>query len=125
MLAGAPSNVRLTGYLGPEEFDAALARADVVLALTTEPTSVMRAAFEAVDARRPLVVSDYSAVTDTFPYATPTANDGPSIATAVSRVVDDLDTARTTTELAHRHHAERWDRQLAELCDLIDGGRTG
>ncbi len=122
VLSDAPPNVCLTGYLGPGEFDAALRRADVVLALTTEPTSVMRAAFEAVDARRPLVASDFAAVTDPFPYATPTANDGASIARAVGSVVDDLETARATTELAHRHHVERWDRQLAELCELIDGG---
>jgi glycosyltransferase involved in cell wall biosynthesis len=122
VLADAAPNVHLTGYLGPDEFDAALGRADVVLALTTEPTSVMRAGFEAVDARRPLVVSDFTAVTDAFPYAVPTNNDAASIARAVGRAVDDLETAKATTELAHRHHTERWDRQLAELCELIHGG---
>jgi glycosyltransferase involved in cell wall biosynthesis len=122
VLADAPSNVHLTGYLGPDEFDAALGRADVVLALTTEPTSVMRAAFEAVDARRPLVVSDFSDVTEAFPYAVPTANDGRSIARAVGDIVEDLETAMATTEIAHRNHTERWNRQLAELCELVDGG---
>jgi glycosyltransferase involved in cell wall biosynthesis len=122
VLTGAAPNVHLTGYLGPDDFDAALARADVVLALTTEPTSVMRAGFEAVDARRPLVVSDFTAVTDAFPYAVPTSNDAASIARAVGRVVDDLETARSTTELAHHHHTDRWARQLAELCELIHGG---
>ncbi len=122
VLADAGSNVHLTGYLGPQEYDAALGRADVVLALTTEPTSVMRAAFEAVDARRPLVVSDFSAVRDPFPYATTTANDGESIARAVGGVIENLESARSTAELAHRNHAERWDRQLAGLCSLIDGG---
>jgi glycosyltransferase involved in cell wall biosynthesis len=122
VLADAPANVHLTGYLGPDDFDAALGRADVVLALTTEPTSVMRAAFEAVDARRPLVVSDFADVTDAFPYARPTSNDGASIARAVGSIVDDLETARATTELAHRDHTERWNRQLAGLCELVDGG---
>ena len=122
VLADSPPNVRLTGYLGPDEFDAALGGADVVLALTTEPTSVMRAAFEAVDARRPLVISDFPAVTEPFPYATATSNDGASIARAVGRLIDDPEIARSTTELAHRHHTERWDGQLAGLCELIDGG---
>ncbi len=122
VFANASPNVHLTGYLGPEEFDAALGEADVVLALTTEPTSVMRAAFEAVDARRPLVISDFPAVTEPFPYAIPTSNDGASIARAVGRIVDDRESTRSTTELAHRHHAERWDGQLEGLCELIDGG---
>jgi glycosyltransferase involved in cell wall biosynthesis len=56
--AAAPANVRFLGYLDGADYRQALQQADVVLALTTEPTSVMRAAYEAVYAGRPLVTSD-------------------------------------------------------------------
>lgn len=124
VLADVPDNVRLTGYLDPVEYDRALAGAEVVLALTTEPTSIMRAAYEAVHARRPLVVSDHAAVTEAFPHAVPTGHDAAELAASVGSVVDDLPTARGRTDAAYRHLEQRWREQLADLEALIHGGPT-
>jgi hypothetical protein len=53
-----PANVHLTGRLSPAELAAAMAGADVVLALTTRPLTMQQGAYEAMAHARPLVVSD-------------------------------------------------------------------
>lgn len=120
LLDGLPENVRLTGYLGPEQYDAALRKADTVIALTTEPTSIMRAAYEAVDARVPLVVSDHPMITATFPFAVPTPNSADGLAESVGSITADLARARSNTGAARLDHAMRWQRQLADLARLVD-----
>jgi glycosyltransferase involved in cell wall biosynthesis len=68
---GAPANVRFVGFLEADDYRAAVDEADVVVCLTTEPGSVMRAAYEAVYARRPLIVSGWPIARELFPFALP------------------------------------------------------
>ena len=70
-----PPNTTLVSVMGPNDYRRAVADADVVLTLTTEPTSVMRAAYEAVYARRPLIVSDWPIDRVLFPQALHAANE--------------------------------------------------
>ena len=63
----APPNVTFTGFLPSEEYERALLDADVIMTLTTEPSSIMRAAYEAVYARRPLIVTDWPLGRETVP----------------------------------------------------------
>jgi glycosyltransferase involved in cell wall biosynthesis len=112
--------VRLLGYLGLQEYADAVASASVVLTLTTEPSSVMRSAYEAVYARVPLVTTDTPVLRETFPYAVhcgPTAAD---IAAAVRRALDGLDDLRAVSERAAAVQLARWDGQLAELREACD-----
>lgn len=119
----APSNVEFTGYLGPDDFDAALAGADVVIALTTEPTSVMRAGFEAVDSGTALVVSDHPIVVDAFPAAAATPNEARGIATAVADLLTDPEATRRRVAAGRRHHADQWLAQRDALIALVEERR--
>src|ERR1700761_9291606 len=65
----APANVRWLGYLDQPEYVAALADADVVLSLTERTDSVPRSAHEAVDALRPVVLTDRQHMRPLFPHA--------------------------------------------------------
>jgi hypothetical protein len=64
-----PANVRLLGYLDQADYRAAILSAHVVIVMTTESTSVMRSAYEAVYAMRPLVVTDWDALVARAPTA--------------------------------------------------------
>jgi glycosyltransferase involved in cell wall biosynthesis len=110
-----PPNVELVGFLGPEDYAAALASADVVLALTTESTSVVRAAYEAVYARRPLVVSDWPELRTLFPHAVPAGNSGPEIAAAVADAVERRDALLEVTGDALEAQEDRWEQQLSTV----------
>lgn len=115
LLGAAPDNVRWLGYLGPDAYRSALASADVVLALTTEPTSVLRAAYEAVYAERPLVVSDWPVLRDLFPYAVHVSNTALGIAAGVHAGVRQLSDLAAVAPVASALQHRRWQSQLTVI----------
>ena len=115
-----PDNVTLVGFLDPAQYRAAVADTDVVLTLTTEPTSVMRAAYEAVYARRPVVVSDWPVARALFPHAVPTVNDQGAIARAIGSLLADYERHAGSVEEARRLQLERWEAQRKALVELVE-----
>lgn len=119
LIASAPSNVRFVGYLGPEEYRAAVERADVILTITTEPTSVMRAAYEAVYAERPLVLSDWPNLRAIFPDGVFVQNDAGSIAEGLEQALESHERLRELAPSARQRQLRRWDEQIRELRAMI------
>ncbi len=119
-LRNAPSNLRLCGFLDPAAYRAEVEASDVVLALTTEPTSVMRAACEATYARRPVVVSDWPAAREQFPLAVHTDNDAASIAAALCTVAANYQWFADRVDRARQLRLDQWHRQLGELTELVE-----
>lgn len=119
LLAGSPANVEWTGFLAAEDYRQALADAHLVLALTTEPTSVVRAGYEATWAGRPLLVSDSPAARAAFPEAVHVANDGASIAAGVQRARAGYAELAARLPVARARQSERWERQRTVLEALV------
>ncbi|MGY1745190.1 glycosyltransferase [Blastococcus sp. SYSU D00695] len=119
LLADRSSNVHLTGFLGPEAYRDAMAAADVVVVLTTEPTSVVRAGYEAVYARRALVLTDTAALRQYFPQAVFTENEGASLAAAVRSAVA-MAGDRARADAAHATQTARWEQQRAALRSALE-----
>lgn len=117
LLAAAPDNVHFVGWLDQRDYRAALRSAGVVVALTTEPTSVMRSAYEAVYAGRPLVVSDWPALRDLFPDAIHVDNRADAIARGIREATELPDPGRAVR--ARARQLDRWDAQLAALSAVI------
>lgn len=111
----APANVRFTGFLSGQRYERAVLDADVVLALTTEPSSVVRAGYEAVYALRPLVVTDWPASRDVFPHAVHAPNDAAGIAAGLRRAVVEHERLSAEAPSALALQRSRWDAQLAAL----------
>jgi hypothetical protein len=116
--------VSFVGFLDPVEYRAAVADCDIVVTLTTEPTSVMRAAYEAVYARRPLVVSDWPVARALFPHAAHTANDADSLAHAIWSVVADYERYAGALDEARAVQLDRWEAQRGALVGAIEGTGT-
>jgi glycosyltransferase involved in cell wall biosynthesis len=112
---GAPPNVRFVGFLTGEDYERAVLDADVVLTLTTEPSSVVRAGYEAVYAERPLVVSDWPVSREVFPHAVHAANDAPGIAAGLRRAVSEHERLVAVAPQALALQRARWDEQLTAL----------
>lgn len=113
ILADLPPNVTLLGYLGSASYAAEVQTANAVLALTTEPTSVMRAAYEAVYARRPLVISDWPAGREAFRHATYVQNQAEDMARGVDEALGSCDQARLDAALTEQERT--WRQQLHHL----------
>jgi len=121
LVAGAGANVVFTGFLDQDAYGARLEAADVVIALTTESTSVMRAAYEAVYARRGLVVSDWPALREVFPSARHRSNDAAAIADGVREALtEDPVAAGQRADRALATQSARWDDQLDAMRTALD-----
>lgn len=72
--AGGPSslppNIELTGFLGEEEYNQLLRSADVLIALTTRPGTLLYGAQEAIALHKPLVLSRTPTLEAYFPEGT-------------------------------------------------------
>lgn len=120
--AAAPANVEFVGFLGAADYWAQVREATALIALTTEPTSVMRAAYEAVYAGRPLVVSDWPLLRELFPAAQHAPNTAEGIAAAVARAVEPE--AAQGVQRAHALQAARWRAQRDELLAVLGRARS-
>ncbi len=119
LIRTAPENVRFIGFLSQEGYVRELGAADIVVTLSTEPTSVMRAAYEAVYAERPLVVSDWPALRELFPSAVHTANTAAALATALDRASEGHAVLCAAAKTAREAQLGRMARQLEELQALL------
>lgn len=111
LVEGAPENVRFVGFLDASAYRQAIEACDVVLSLTTEPGSVMRAAYEATYAERPLVVSDWPVGREIFPYAVHVSNDAASIAAGLRAVSERYGELVASTVTARSVQLARWQHQ--------------
>jgi glycosyltransferase involved in cell wall biosynthesis len=117
--SGAPSNVTFVGFLDAARYRGAVTDSDAVLTLTTEPTSVMRAAYEAVYASRPVVISDWPVGRELFPHALHTRNDAAAIARAISALDADYDLYAGAVDVARQVQSDRWLEQRRVLLDVV------
>lgn len=115
----APPNVHFVGFLDPHDYTQALEEADVVMTLTTEPDSVMRAAYEAVYAHRPLIISDWPIDRELFPEALHVAHDPTSIARAIERMDTDYGAFARATAAALARARDRWEDQRKRIDEVI------
>lgn len=119
---GGPTRIapeRLVGFLEHDEYRKALQWCDVVLTLSTEPHSVMRAAYEAVYAGRPLVLSDWPLSRELFPHAVHVRNEAVSIARGLEDVRVNHAEVRHRCDEARHLQVTRWKAQEAALGDAI------
>jgi glycosyltransferase involved in cell wall biosynthesis len=116
----APANVHFTGFLSGADYERAVRDADVVLALTTERSSVVRAGYEAVYAERPLVVSDWPASREVFPHALHVENEPPAIVAGLRQAIHERDRLLAVAPWALALQRSRWERQLEALQEHLN-----
>ncbi len=114
-LDALPANVTLTGWLDQAAYAAEVEAADVLLALTTEPTSVMRAAYEGAFARRPMVLTDWPALTELFPESVFVPNTTQGIKSGLQDAVKGYTEMRSSTPIVANKALRRWVSQCASL----------
>jgi glycosyltransferase involved in cell wall biosynthesis len=119
MEANAAPNVSFVGFLATAEYQALVAASDLVVALTSEPTSVMRCAYETVYARKPLLISDWPLSRELFPFARPVANDAGSIAQGIREALSELEELESRADQALSLQLARWGSQLAALVAAL------
>ncbi|MGO9959666.1 MAG: glycosyltransferase, partial [Solirubrobacteraceae bacterium] len=118
--ASAPENVKLTGYWVDEGYSRLIRAADLILVLTTEAASVPRAAFEAVEGLRPLVISDFPSLYPLFGDAVFVANTPAGIAAGIRKALDRHPALVAGATQARERQRARWLEQLEQLHQVLD-----
>lgn len=116
----ATGNVEFTGFWPAEAFPVLIERSDLMLVLTTEPGSVPRAAFEAVEALRPLVISDWPSLRELFADAVFVSNTGDAIARGIREAIDRREELEAAASSARDVQRARWQQQRQELLALLE-----
>ncbi|MDQ1625112.1 MAG: hypothetical protein QOJ49_610 [Actinomycetota bacterium] len=113
------SGVRMLGYLPRDHYAELLASADVVLALTTREATMQRAAYEALEAGRPIVASDTRVLRESLGDAAEyTAPDGEAIASAVRRALARSDEMVAAIPAVRAAMAAQADKTVAAVLAL-------
>lgn len=120
-----PPNVSVTGWLEHKTYKRVICGADLVVVLTTDDDSVMRAAIEAIRWKKALVVSETRSTTSYFPFAWHIDNAGVALADVVQEVMnkDELD-LQNRIQSAFRAEREVAFQQVAELRNAIERIRS-
>jgi glycosyltransferase involved in cell wall biosynthesis len=119
MVAAAPANIEFTGFWADEGFARLISGSDVMLVLTTERASVPRAAFEAVQGLRPLVLSDFPGLREQFPQAILVDNSASGIADGIREAVRRHKELAGLAPEARDQQRQRWHAQLRQLEELL------
>lgn len=114
------AHVRLTGWLAQADYLALAGAADVVVALTTDPHSVMRSAFEAIYLERPTVLSDTATLRECFSPSVFVDPSGEEVADGVRAVLGELPLWHSRSRSRRQALLLRCAEQRAALESVIE-----
>lgn len=121
--AALPANVRQTGFLSEDDYWILMRDSHVILDLTLKPNCLVCGAYEALAARRPMILSGNPATVDLFEKVAlfPATHDAAGIAASLRAARDQLSqlNARVDDELPR--FTQRWTDQAQQLRAVIDG----
>lgn len=123
--AELPSNVRLTGFLSTSAYGGLLARADVVLTLTTRDHTMLRGAYEAIYQGTPVIVSDWPTLRAAFTEgAVHVDNTATQIAWAIRAIAAEPERYRAAAKRSRDQKQCRWQTTLAAIQSRIGNGQS-
>ena len=125
IIALAPGNVRFTGFLSKAQYVGLLQGSDAVMSPTTLDHTMQRGAYEAIYLGRPVIVSDFGILRDSFDKgAVYVENNAPAITLGVRTMLNELP-ARVGEALQLREEKlNHWDQVVNQLQQSLAGGSS-
>jgi glycosyltransferase involved in cell wall biosynthesis len=124
LLGKKPDNCQLTGYLPYDRYVGLLRGADAIIDLTTNDHTLLMGAYEAVSLGTPLIVSDWPVLRKCFSRGTvhvPNTVEG--LRDGVRRARKENEGLRQDILSLREELNAQWERELAELNDLLAESR--
>jgi glycosyltransferase involved in cell wall biosynthesis len=120
LVASVPANLRLTGFLSDGGYGRLLDEVDVVMAVTSGRHKMLRAAYEAIYAGKPVVLSDSPLLREEFASGAILAdNSGPAFAAAITRMRAHLRDYTEQAQQLARVKQRRWETNKRLLAAKI------
>ncbi|MFN8545799.1 MAG: glycosyltransferase [Candidatus Binatia bacterium] len=124
-LDGRPSNLTFTGFMPEDEYAGLLRAADVIVVLTRDDHTMQRGGYEAVAVGRPLVVSDWGLLRETFSRGTVHVhNNAEEIAAGIRSALAGRDRLVEEMGILRAERAALFRERLAALVELVDARRN-
>lgn len=115
-----PSNLHLTGFLDDAAYGQLLLDADVVMALTTGRHKMLRAAYEAIYAGTPIIISESPMLREEFGKgAILVQNTAVDIVSAIRELQRNIERYRDEVNELRAYKESRWERNKAVLISKI------
>lgn len=121
----APANVTFTGWLSEEDYDRLIARAGVVVCLTTRENTMQNGLVEAISAGRPVVTSSTEALVEwcaRVEGTTTVANESGSLAAAVAEVLQHQAVWTAKATLGQRQAETLIHDEVEQLIEALNAG---
>ena len=121
LLEAGPSNVKRLGFLSRDKYLAAIAGANVVVALTTRDHTMQRAAYEAIYLGTPVIVSDWPILRENFDSGTLLVqNSGEALATALSQAKEQSEELKAGAALLREKKLARWSNNYQKIVERLE-----
>lgn len=115
-----PPNVELTGYLPLDEYQRLLQSVDAIMVLTTAEENLVCGGYEAVAARKPLILSGTVALRDYFRRGVVyTTNDADAIAAAIVGALEQLPTLSAEISTLRSTLLAEWERDWDKVLEEV------
>ncbi len=122
LLRSAPDNFIATGFLSENDFLAAMAQCDAVMAVTGRQATLVCGGYEGAAMGKPLILGDSRALREYFDagcvYTDGSAGD---LEARIRELLADLPAYRAAIRAWHARRAGEWDGRLAALEGELDG----
>lgn len=115
-----PKNITRTGYMSTKDFDALLFLSDIVIDLTTRPDCMVCGAYEAVAAKKPILLSNNEATKKYFYKGTEfTDNSAEDIAEKIIKISHSLNQYKIEIEELNIEIYREEEKTIQSLNNLI------
>lgn len=120
--AALPANVRQTGFLSEDDYWLLMRDSHVILDLTLKPNCLVCGAYEALAARRPMILSGNPATVDLFNKVAlfPATHEASDIADSLRAAREQLATLNSQVDDELPRFTGRWTDQATRLRAVID-----
>ena len=110
-----PDNVELTGFVSEVEFEELLFECDIVMDLTTRENCLVCGAYEAMAAKKPVVLSDTTALREYFHKgAVFSGNHSVALAKSITDTLSDIESLNQQVQIFSIELREHWSGLLRE-----------
>lgn len=122
LLGSSTPNVTFTGFLPDDDYFALLHACQAVMVLVDTEDTMQQGAYEAVSVKKPMVLSDWRLLRESYPCgAVFVANEPASIRAGVLRLIEHYDEYLAGAERIHEERVAIWE----ENCHYLAGFCTG
>lgn len=116
-----PDNIKFTGFLPDQEYFDLLHACDAIMVLVNQDNTMQQGAYEAVSIRKPMILSNWKILKDTYKLGTVFVNnEQDSIKNGILKMIENYDLYKEQMHILFEERKKIWDQNCKALIGLIN-----